>query len=130
MRIMETMQDILIREKLNSLDTLPVGYALWLDSKWELLRAGKPEKKRKPIYFWYAAAASLLLLLGFGVTFWQTEKPAAEKAIAKQEIQAGKITPEIPVQNTTAPDNKPEKQAIASTEIAPKNDGVKSPKTI
>src|SRR6188768_4065609 len=77
---MEAMQDKEIREKLNSLNTLPEGYSPSLDSKWELLRAGLPEKKKQPPFSLYALAASLLLLLGFGFLFRQSATFQAEKA--------------------------------------------------
>src|SRR5688572_17026520 len=110
MRFMETMQDKLIREKLNSLDTLPEGYAPLLDSKWELLMAGQPEAKKSRQYFWYATAASLLLLLGFGFLFLNipnssnetiishTKLPVSEeKSVAiSTEKPVSKLTPEAP----------------------------------
>src|SRR5688500_16253069 len=87
MKCMEAMQDKIIREKLNSLDTLPEGYAPSLDSKWELLNTGKPEKKKeKPLYLWYAAAASVLLLLCFGLTYFQFGNKALEKGLAVENI--------------------------------------------
>src|SRR5688572_9574297 len=87
MRFMETMQDKLIREKLNSLDTLPERYVPSLDSKWELLLAGQPEKKKRIPEFWYAIAASLVLLLTFG--YLLLPKPAKQNTntIAHQTIQ-------------------------------------------
>ncbi|MFC5271360.1 hypothetical protein ACFPIB_12110 [Adhaeribacter terreus] len=124
------MQDKLIREKLNSLDSLPEGYAPSLDSKWELLRTGKPEKQKTPLYFWFAAAASLLLLLGFGFVFWQTEKPETVKTLARKETSTEKFSPEIPVQEVIQPASKPENPLIAKTGTAQKNDRVKRPKTV
>ena len=87
---METTQDRQIREKLNSLDTLPEGYAPSLDSKWELLLAGKPEEKPRTPYFWYAAAASLLLLLSFGFLFFSKSIEPKETTIANTKIAVPK----------------------------------------
>ena len=97
---METTQDKQIRKKLNSLDTLPEGYAPSLDSKWELLLAGKPEEKHRKPYFWYAAAASLLLLLSVGFLFFHNSIEPKETAIANTKIAVPK--PE------TIPDPTPE----------------------
>lgn len=80
---METTRDKQIREKLNSLNTLPEGYTPSLDSKWELLLAGKPEKKERSFYGWYAAAASALLLLSFSFLYFKNQKQLLEKAIAE-----------------------------------------------
>lgn len=79
---METTQDKLIREKLNSLDTLPEEYSLSLDSKWELLMAGQPEKKGDKKIWWYAVAASLLLLFGFSFIFFSSENQPQVPQIA------------------------------------------------
>src|SRR5687767_4351937 len=114
MKFMGITQDKQIREKLNSLDTLPEGYAPSLDSKWELLMAGQPEVKKQTPYFWFAAAASIVLLLGFGFLFLKNsttpnpmeiagktapafeqktvpflvEKPGTQKTLEKPEIVA------------------------------------------
>ena len=131
---MEAMQDKLIREKLNSLDSLPEGYAPSLDSKWELLRAGKPEKKKTPVYFWYAVAASLLLLLSFGLIFWQIETPVTEnvpeKAVAKHEIPAEKTKPNTLEYSNYASQANSIKPAVASVTSTQKNGMVKAAKTI
>lgn len=84
------MQDKQIREKLNSLDTLPEDYTPSLDSKWELLQAGQPVKKQKQPYFWYAAAASLLLLLGFGFLFLNRKTTGEAPVLARQKTSAPK----------------------------------------
>src|SRR5688572_16512448 len=103
---MEAMQDKEIREKLNSLNTLPEGYSPSLDSKWELLCAGKPIKKRTSLSFWYAAAASFLLLLSASLIFWQTEKHAPEVTIAKQEIPVSKTNPKVQEYYRPEPNSK------------------------
>lgn len=90
---METMQDKNIREKLNSLDTLPEGYAPSLQSKWELLQAGKPQKQEKPVYSWYAVAASLVLLICFGLVYLMPQKDAAPNLVAKQNPSQLQNTP-------------------------------------
>lgn len=136
---METTQDKLIREKLNSLDTLPEGYAPSLDSKWELLIAGQPEPKKQPQYFWYAAAASLLLLLGFGFLFLETSKPAAE-IVAKTQISMQTPPPastekqpviqqKINTKNAIAKQEKTAETKIAFAKVASKNAMVLTPKT-
>ncbi len=87
---METTQDKKIREKLDSLDTLPEGYNPSLDSKWELLLAGQPKKKTRQPYFWYAAAASVVLLLTFGYLFWPAANNQIISTVAQQTAPAKK----------------------------------------
>src|SRR5687768_10547211 len=93
MKFMETMQDKLVREKLNSLDTLPEGYMPSLDSKWELLMAGQPQKQEPKRYLWYAAAASFLLLLAFGFLFLKPAEQPATGIIAKAPVSDKNSTP-------------------------------------
>src|SRR5688500_5940441 len=70
---MDSTQDNRIREKINSLNSLPDGYLPSLDSKWELLQQARQPKK-KPVGVWYTltAAACFLLMLGFGWLLLQT----------------------------------------------------------
>ncbi len=137
---MEAMQDKQIREKLNSLDTLPEGYTPSLDSKWELLMAGQPQKKERPVYMWYAAAASFLILLTFSFLFLKsTEQPATE-IIAEAPVLGKSLKPisqenhQIGHQKSVAENarvNQP-KTAIAAnsvTRFVPENASHKALKT-
>ena len=137
---METMQDKLIREKLNSLDTLPEGYTPSLDSKWELLMAGQPQKKEPKRQFWYAAAAGFLLLLTFGFLFLRSAKKPVTEIIAHTSVPQKLNSTSIPENHQTAPEEnvaendsaERQKTAIASntvSKIASKNAMVKGLKT-
>jgi hypothetical protein len=128
---MEAMQDKLIREKMNGLDSLPEGYAPSLESKWELLRAGNPEKTKRNPYFWYAAAASFLLLIGFGYLFIRTENQPQKISIARQKtpVEIEKANPVFPEDHKTKSGNKTPEIIIASTRTAVKNAMPETPKT-
>ena len=106
---METMQDKLIRQKLNSLDTLPEGYAPSLDSKWELLIAGQTEPKKRPTFIWYAVAASLLLLLSFGFLFFQVSNQPEKTVIAQTNAIASSQ------KSVAFPEEKPENTPEVAT---------------
>ncbi len=65
---MESIENKIIRDKINTIENLPKDYVPSLDSKFELLMAGIPEpsKKRKRIWIiipWGVAAGIALLLI-------------------------------------------------------------------
>lgn len=61
----------IIKQKIDSINSLPPNYEPNLESKWELLEAGLKPNKSKPFLFWFnrigAAAAVLLLFGGIGM---------------------------------------------------------------
>jgi len=61
----------IIKQKIDSINSLPPNYEPNLESKWELLEAGLKPNKTKPFLFWFnrigAAAAVLLLVGGIGM---------------------------------------------------------------
>lgn len=89
---MDRQTDKQIADKINSLDSLPQGYAPDLDSKWELLQLADKKKKSAVILLltnrWFALAACLLLAFTAGIIWLvqpviksTTPKPVAEKII-------------------------------------------------
>lgn len=62
---MELLENNIIQQKLNSLDTLPEGYAPSLSSKFELLMTAAPAEKKqsKWLYFVPAGIAATIALL-------------------------------------------------------------------
>ncbi len=122
MKATQDNSDKLLRDKINSIDSLPEGYTPSLDSKWELLMAGMQpaepkivaiteQKEKKRFFYLYAAAACFLVLFTFGWLFMReakvtgnqvavvTEKPvemyaaAPEKAaVTNQKIVAETVT--------------------------------------
>ncbi len=65
---MEQQDDKIIRDKLNTLDTLDAGYEPNLESKWSVLEAGlkKEEKGRRIVLLHRIAIAAAILILGTG----------------------------------------------------------------
>ncbi|MEO8150250.1 MAG: hypothetical protein ABI723_21630 [Bacteroidia bacterium] len=88
---MDKQTDKQIADKINSLDTLPQGYAPDLESKWELLQLADKKEKPAVILFltnrWLAAAACLLLFCTAGL-WWLMQpviKTTSPIAIKKTE---------------------------------------------
>lgn len=108
---MEILEDNIIQNKLNSLDTLPESYTPNLDSKWSMLEAGL-EGNKKTIATWKPiAAAALLLLLGGATLLLQQIKPRAVVTSdnVKPERLSNTITPiaSAPTLNQTETVTKP-----------------------
>jgi len=90
--------DNIIKQKVNSLDSLPPGYEPNLESKWNLLEAGLDEgKKKRVILYWHrvAIAAMLLIIGGGSLLFMNTHSPdLAQQKIGNKQI----MKTEIPIQ--------------------------------
>lgn len=121
---MEHLEDKIIRNKIDSLDSLPAGYQPSLAGKWELLESALPERKNNKRYI-FAIAASLLLLLGFSIIFYKfsatesTEILAQKPAIVnvKPAEKKGKFLPGKKQHNKEIADQEPtEKQHYKTTE--------------
>jgi hypothetical protein len=65
---MEILEDKIIRQKINSLDSFPDGYEPNLESKWNVIEAGLDERnKKKMIISWYRiVVAAMLFIIGVG----------------------------------------------------------------
>lgn len=107
---MNRLNNDVIREKLNSLDTLPEGYSPNLTSKWEVLEAGLGEKteRKKPVLFWVkrisTVAAIALFIGGSGVLLIQRpNKPVKQKAQLKEVISPVDEQPVLVVNKNTKP---------------------------
>jgi hypothetical protein len=67
---MESWENKIIQEKLDSLQDLPEGYLPDLSSKWEIVNAGLPAKRRwVPVFVKWSVAAAVLL--GVYITYLQ-----------------------------------------------------------
>ncbi|MBJ7427951.1 MAG: hypothetical protein JHD28_03185 [Bacteroidia bacterium] len=120
----------IIKQKIDSINSLPPNYEPNLESKWELLEASLKPNKTKPFLFWFnriGAAAAVLLLVGgigmYGIKLIKSngvKKPvvAQVKANFKREnlTQADKAT-SVKI-NTKAINKKQEKYTkVKSTKI-------------
>ncbi|HSI90424.1 MAG TPA: hypothetical protein VK927_04865 [Adhaeribacter sp.] len=123
------MQDKQIREKLDSLNTLPEGYAPSLDSKWELLRAGQPEKKKRRLVYYYAAAASFLLLLVSGIFLNLKFASQPGNEVATTIKTAPEAKPAFSEISKNEANNQPAISALIPTEAKPENAIKKAEKT-
>lgn len=97
---MEKLQDKVIRDRLNALDTLPEGYTPNLASKWSVLEAGMENKRKKPVVIWkYVAAAAMLLMVGgASLLLIRPAKPVAKTSDANKTIGAPVISDHKPSQ--------------------------------
>lgn len=92
---MEMLEDNIVQNKLNSLDTLPEGYTPNLESKWSMLEAGLEANTKTVITWKPIAAAALLLLLGGATLLLQQIKPQP-KVTAGQSKPTLLITKAVP----------------------------------
>lgn len=108
---METAENRIIRESINSITNLPQGYTPNLQSKWELLEAGLNKKERKTALFYIkylsGIAAALLLIGGAGLYMVKNNKPV-KKPIAEQLKQEDVVKEPL----MTSVISKPEKKAV------------------
>jgi hypothetical protein len=104
---MEHMEDKIIRDKIDSLHSLPAGYAPSIDSKWELLETALQGKKKNNIPYYLAIAATLLLLFSIGWIMLKSDKSNVIKNDASQVAV-------MPVQEKKSTDNE---QAVASEDV-------------
>jgi hypothetical protein len=88
---MEMHSNNIIKQKIDSINSLPQNYEPNLESKWELLEASLESNKPKPIVFWFnrigSAAAILLLLGGIGIYIIKVVKPTTSKKPATAQVQ-------------------------------------------
>jgi hypothetical protein len=81
---MENLENKIIQEKINSLNSLPEGYQPSLAGKWELIEASlEGRKSKRPLWNWSSAAAILMVA---GV-FWlniKSEQPLKMVQQAKE----------------------------------------------
>jgi hypothetical protein len=89
---MEMHSNNIIKQKIDSINSLPQNYEPNLESKWELLEASLESNKPKPIVFWFnriGSAAAILLLLGGigGIYVIRVIKPANLKKPATAQVQ-------------------------------------------
>lgn len=108
---MEMHSNNIIKDKIDSVDTLPDGYMPNLDNKWELLEAGLVKQQEKKTLLFYirqtTAIAALLLLFG-GVGLYlikqvqttPTVKTASSFNATKQKDKMAVLKQEISKQNT------------------------------
>jgi hypothetical protein len=88
---MEMHSNNIIKQKIDSINSLPQNYEPNLESKWELLEASLESNKPKPIVFWFnrigSAAAILLLFGGIGIYVIKVVKPTNLKKPATAQVQ-------------------------------------------
>ena len=88
---MEMHSNNIIKQKIDSVNSLPQNYEPNLESKWELLEASLESNKPKPFVFWFnrigSAAAILLLLGGIGIYVIKVIKPTNSKKTATAQVQ-------------------------------------------
>jgi hypothetical protein len=96
---MGPMEDKLVKAKIDSLHTLPEGYAPSLGSKWELLQAGLEGTKRKRPVSRIAIAAGIILLAGLGWIGIRTNTGNEAPAVAKGLKQGVLPAAELPLQD-------------------------------
>ncbi len=91
----------IIKQKIDSINSLPSNYEPNLESKWELLEASLKPNKKKPFIFWFnriGAVAAVFLLFGaigmYGVKLLKPtdiKKPTTAQVYpVEKEKQAGK----------------------------------------
>jgi predicted ribosomally synthesized peptide with SipW-like signal peptide len=122
--------DKLVKDKVQSLDTLSGGIVYGKEEAWEKLQARMDRKpaKKIAIRYWLAAAAVLLLFAGATTAYFYPAKQVTNIAV-KEQIKApinNKITLQQPATNIIAP---PEKMAV-HTIASSVNKVSRKPKTI
>jgi hypothetical protein len=95
---MKQNRDKILRDKIDSLTELPAGMHVSVESKWELLEAGLPEKKNRrfPVL---SLAASLLLIAAAGTMFiwmFQSKNSVSTSVAANTKTTAPRV--EAPAQ--------------------------------
>ena len=65
---MESWENKIIKDKMNGLPGLPAGYSPDLSSKWEIIEAGLPQKKRSSIPLWSRWSVAAAILAGISLT--------------------------------------------------------------
>jgi hypothetical protein len=79
--VMESLENKIIQDKINTLDSLPAGYQTSLAGKWELIEASLEGKQNKrPLWYWSSAAA-ILIIAGI---FWLNLRPEQPRNMAQQ----------------------------------------------
>lgn len=88
---MEMHSNNIIKQKIDSINSLPPNYEPNLESKWELLEASLESNKPKPFVFWFnrigSLAAVLLLFGGIGIYVIKVIKPASLKKPTTAQVQ-------------------------------------------
>ncbi|MES2689477.1 MAG: hypothetical protein V4658_03690 [Bacteroidota bacterium] len=142
---METVENKNIRQKINAVTDLPVGYTPNLESKWDLLEAGFNKKENKAVGFYIryisGIAAALLLIGGAGLYIIKNNKPVARQVQQASAHNEPAVIPVIPAgEKKTAKKRKetnriykethPVKTEFVIHEITPLSDSVDQPATI
>lgn len=108
---MENLENNIIQQKINSLDTLPEGYAPSMENKWELIETALDGKNRKKPLFWYwSAAAVVLFTVGM---WWVNLRPSTNQNsnLIKPTVVAPEKITTTPVAPLVVKANTPEKIA-------------------
>ncbi|MBX7204903.1 MAG: hypothetical protein K1X81_05730 [Bacteroidia bacterium] len=88
---MENLENKIIQEKINSLDSLPEGYQTSLAGKWELIEASlEGRKNKRPLWYW-SSAAVILMVAG---VFWLNIK-SEQPLNAVQQVKQIKNKPVV-----------------------------------
>ena len=90
---MESWENKIIRDKIESLQQLPAGYLPDLSSKWEIIEAGLPVKKKSSLSImvkWSVAAAAIIGICFTGITINQNKD-------TQNGIMSSISTPSLPV---------------------------------
>lgn len=124
---MEMHSNNIIKQKIDSVNSLPQNYKPNLESKWELLEASLKSNKSKPFIFWFnrigSAAAVLLLFGGIGIYFIKVIKPSNLKKPATAQVQR------IEKEDYAKPSLKKDSMAIAQP-INTNRDVIVKPKSL
>jgi hypothetical protein len=120
---MEMHSNNIIKQKIDSINSLPQNYEPNLESKWELLEASLKSNKSKPFIFGFnrigSAAAVLLLFGGIGIYVIKVIKPANLKKPATAQVQR------IEKENYTKPSLKKDSMANAKQDVIVKPKSLK-----
>lgn len=107
---MATAGEQIIKEKIEGLNDLPVGYTPNLQSKWEVLESGLKPKKRRLFFIWNrytSIAAAFLFIGGAGLLLIKNINNKPQSAdVVKPKIEV----PEANLQVVTIPAKETEKR--------------------
>ncbi len=110
---MESWENKILADKLNSLQDFPAGYTPNLSAKWEIVETGLPtgKKRRVPLLVRWSVAAAVLLAVGF--VWMNTSREGQVGVAAIQNIVSPTfLLNQQVVENRLLPDNK-ESQSLA-----------------
>jgi hypothetical protein len=96
---MRNIDEKIIFDKINNLESLPDGYTPNLESKFGLMNAGRYERKKRRGIIWYcsmAAAAAVLLFFAGGYWFKKESLPVPGSATTVNTEVAVKQTKALP----------------------------------